>query len=169
MQTEGALLRLPPPHLLARPSPPRAELGAEGTGADPQGHYSTTTPVPAISSSSQGQDLWGPSHHPLQEGRAPPLRPEVQDDWGGVLVACPLNLSEFSLLLRLILSTNTKNNQTVPGRHTWSLCGLRTAGHARPRRNSPGRVPARLPKGAGERTGRGGASRCAGSSRIGRL
>ena len=72
MQTEGALLRLPPPHLLARPSPPRAELGAEGTGADPQGHYSTTTPVPAISSSSQGQDLWGPSHHPLQEGRAPP-------------------------------------------------------------------------------------------------
>ena len=73
MQTEGALLRLPPPHLLARPSPPRGELGAEGTGADPQGHYSTTTPVPAISSSSQGQDLWGPSHHPLQEGRAPPL------------------------------------------------------------------------------------------------
>ena len=124
MQMEGALLRLPPPRLLARPSPLPAELGAEGTRADPQGHYST---IPAISSSSQGQDLWGPSHHTaLQEGRAPPLRPEVQDDWGGALVACPLNLSEFSLLLRLILSTNTataaaaaKSLQSCP-----TLCDL---------------------------------------------
>lgn len=46
MQTEGALLRLPSLRLLARPSPLWAELGAEGTGADPQGHYSTTTPAP---------------------------------------------------------------------------------------------------------------------------
>ena len=109
MQMEGALLRLPPPRLLARPSPLPAELGAEGTRADLTPKDTTPPPpVPAISSSSQGQDLWGPSHHTaLQEGRAPPLRPEVQDDWGGALVACPLNLSEFSLLLRLILSTNT--------------------------------------------------------------
>lgn len=123
MQTESALLRLPPTCLLARPSRPRAELGAKGTGADPQGHYSTTIPAPAISSSSQGRDLWGPSHHPLQAGPAQPRRPELQDDWDGVLAACPLNLSEFSLLLRLILSTNTKNNQTLSGRRTWSLWG----------------------------------------------
>ena len=99
-------------------------------------------PRPTISSSSQGQVLWGPSHQPLQEGPAQPLRPLIQDDWGGAFVACPLNLSDFSLLLRLILSTNTKNNQTVPGRHTWSFCGLRTAGHARPRWNSRGGVSA---------------------------
>lgn len=55
MQTESALLRLPPTGLLARPSWPRAELAAKGTGADPQGHYSTTIPAPAISSSSQGR------------------------------------------------------------------------------------------------------------------